>query len=132
MENMNSSAELKKAIELLEAEQDVKLQLLKQQFYTAYESLRPANLIRSTLKEVTSSPYLIDNIVGSAVGLASGYFSKRMVVGASVNRVRRLLGSLLQFGVTNVIAHNADTIKSFGRHFLLHIFKKKETNSNKS
>ena len=129
---MTSSAELKKAIELLEAEQDVKLQLLKQQFYTAYESLRPVNLIRSSIKDVTSSPYLIENIVGSALGLATGYFSKRMVVGASVNRVRKLLGSILQFGVTNVIAHNADTIKSFGRQILQHVFNKKETNSNKS
>jgi hypothetical protein len=126
MENMTSTAGLKKAIELLEAEQAVKLQRLKEQFYPTYESLKPVNLLKSTLSEITSSPYLIDNIIGTALGLATGYFSKKLVVGASVNRVRRLVGTVLQFGVTHVVAQHTDAIKSFSRNILQHIFRKKE------
>jgi hypothetical protein len=127
MENITSTAGLKKAIELLEAEQDVKLQRLKEQLYPAYESLKPVSLLKSTLKDIRSSPYLIDNIIGTALGLATGYLSKKMVVGASVNRVRKLIGSILQYGITNVVAQHADSIKSYGRYFFQHIFSKKES-----
>jgi hypothetical protein len=130
MENITSTAGLKKAIELLEAEQVVELQRLKEQFYPAYESLKPVNLLKSTLKDIRSSPYLIDNIIGTALGLATGYLSKKMVVGVSVNRVRKLIGSILQFGITNVVAQHADSIKSYGRYFLQHIFSKKDSISS--
>jgi hypothetical protein len=130
MENITSTAGLKKAIELLEAEQAVELQRLKEQFYPAYESLKPVSLLKSTLKDIRSSPYLIDNIIGTALGLATGYLSKKMLVGASVNRVRKLIGSILQFGVTNVVAQHVDSIKSYGRYFLQHIFSKKESISS--
>lgn len=126
MENMTSTDDLKKAIELLEAEQAVELQQLKEEFYTAYESLKPVNLVKSTLNDITSSPYLIDNIIGTALGLASGYYSKRLVIGASVNRFRKLFGAIVQFGITNVIAKNTNTINSFGRYIFQRFFHKKE------
>lgn len=126
MENISSKTGLKKAIELAEAEQHVKLQQLKDQFYPAVESLKPVNLFKNTLNDISSSPYLIDNILGTALSIATGYFSKRIVVGASVNRVRKLLGSIMQFGVTNVVAQHADTIKSYGRYFFQRFFRKKE------
>ena len=128
MQNITSTAGLKNAIQLLEAEQAIKGQLLKEQFYLTYESLKPVNLIKSTLNDIATSPYLIDNILGTAMGLASGYLSKRIFVGASGNMIRKLLGSVLQFGVTNVVAQHPDTIKSFGQSSF-NIFQKKETNS---
>jgi hypothetical protein len=131
MEYITSTTGLKRAIELLEAEQADTLQRLKEQSYTAYESLKPANLIRSTLNDISTSPFLIDNILGTALGFASGYFTKRLVVGASVNKVRKLFGLMLQFGITNVVAHHADTLKSFGRYIFQYAFTKK-TKSSKS
>jgi hypothetical protein len=126
MENITSTAGLKKAIELLEAEQAFKLQQLKEQFKPVYESLKPLNIFKNTLNDINSSPYLIDNIIGTALGLATGYFSKRLVVGASINKARKLLGAIMQFGITNVVTQHADTIKSYGRYFLQYIFHKKE------
>jgi len=124
MENITSTTGLKKAIELLEADQAVKLERLKQEFYPVYDSLKPVNLFRSTLNDITSSPYLIDNIIGTMLGLVTGYLSKKMIVGTSVNRVRKLFGAILQFGVTNVVARHAGMIKSYGRQFIQHIFNK--------
>ncbi len=123
MENMTSTDSLKKAIELLESERAVKLQQLKNEFYHAYESLKPVSIVKSTLNDITSSPHLIDNIIGTALGLATGYFSKRLVIGASVNRYRKLFGAIMQFGITNVITRNADAINSFGRYMFQRIFR---------
>lgn len=126
MENMTSAARLKTAIKQLEDEQTLQLQQLKEQFYTAYKSLTTAKLFRSTVNDITSSPYLIENIIGSILSLGSGYLSKRIVVGASVSSVRRLLGAVMQAGVTNFVARHAKTVKLLGRHLLTRVFHKKE------
>jgi hypothetical protein len=131
MENITSYAGLKNAIQLLEVEQAINGQLLKEQFYRTYESFKPINLLKSTLNDVASSPFLIDNILGTAMGLVTGYLSKKIFIGASGNIFRKLFGSILQFGVANLVAQHPDAIKSFGQFIFQHIFRKKEMNSEK-
>ncbi|MBN1791519.1 MAG: hypothetical protein JW830_13540 [Bacteroidales bacterium] len=126
MENMTSTASLKTAIQQLEDEQNLQLQQMKEQFYTAYKGLKTVNLFKSTVKDITSSPHLIENIIGTILSLGTGYLSKRIVVGASVSSVRRLLGAVMQFGVTHFVARHAKTIKLLGRHLLTYVFHKKE------
>ena len=129
MQNITSIAGLKNAIQLLEIEQGIKGQLLKEQFYLTYESLKPINILKKTLKEISSSPYLINNISGTAMGLASGFLSKKIFVGTSGNIFRKLIGSLLQFGITNVVTQNSDIIKSVGHAIFQHFLRKREMNS---
>jgi hypothetical protein len=132
MQNITSIAGLKDAIQVLEAEQSIRGQLLKDQLFLTYESLKPVNLIRNTLKEISSSPYLIDNIPGTIMGLASGYISKKVFTGASGNIFRKLLGLILQFGVTNVVTRNSEVIKSVGLSVFQHFLQKKVMNSKNS
>jgi len=127
MENITSSAGLKNSIQLLIIEQAILGQQLKEQFFITYESFKPANLLRNTFREVISSPHLIDDILGTAVGLATGFVSKKIVIGASGNLIRKLLGSITQLGVTTVVAQHPDTIKSIGQFIFQHIFRNKKT-----
>ncbi len=115
MQSITTSDELKNAIQILEFDQQVREQQLKEHVYLAIESLKPVNLIKSTIHEVVSSPHLIDNVLGVAMGLTSGYISKKIVLGKSVNVIRKLIGTLLQFGITNVVAQNSESIKTFGQ-----------------
>jgi hypothetical protein len=131
MESITTSDELKNAIQILEFDQQIREQQLKEQVYLTVESLKPVNLIKSTLHEVASSPYLIDNILGASMGLASGYISRKLVVGGSHNIIKKLFGTILQFGVTNVVAQHTDPIKSVGQFIYQHFLKKKEVNSEK-
>jgi hypothetical protein len=124
MQNITSAAELKDAIQLLEAEQSIKGQLLREQLFLTYESLKPVNLLRNALKEISSTPYLIDNISGTAMGLLGGFLSKKIFVGTSGNLIRKLFGSVLQFGVTNLVAQNSEIIKSVGQALIQHFFQK--------
>ena len=125
MENRSSSVLLKNEIQLLEVEKAFQKQLLKEQFYATYESLKPVNLLRSTISEVASSPYLIDNILGTAVGLATGYLSKKIVVGGSGNIFRKLLGFMMQLSVTNTVAQHPDSIRSISQYIYYHLLNKK-------
>ena len=129
MENITTTEEPKNAIELMEFEKLYKGQIVKEQLLIVHEALKPFNLIKSTISEATSSPYLIDNILGAAVGLASGYVSRKIVIGRSANVLRKLIGSALQFGVTNVVARHADSIKTFGQTIFQHFSHKKEMNA---
>jgi hypothetical protein len=130
MENISTPAELKQAIKLLEDEQAVHLLRMKEQFSLSYERLNPVRLIEHTLKEITSSPYLVNNIWGTAIGLFTGYLSKMVVVSHSHSKIRKLFGYVLQFGVTNLVAKNPNALKSFGQYIWQRIYPEKEASSS--
>jgi hypothetical protein len=129
MQSISSIEELRNTIELLEVEHTLKTQLLKEQFFLTYESLKPINVLRRTIKDLTSSQYLVDDVPGTIMGLASGYVSKKIFTGRSANLFRNLIGSLLQFGVTNLVAKNSNVIKSVGMAILEHFINRKAKNS---
>jgi hypothetical protein len=131
MNKITSLDELKNAIQLLEVEQALKRQLLKEQLSVTYESLKPVNILRKALNDITSSHDLTDNILGTVTGLASGYLSKKVFIGTSGNIFRKLIGSILQLGVTNLVTQHPDVIKSLGHSVLQYFLRKKETTSKK-
>lgn len=132
MQNISSYSSLKDAIQLLEVEQGVKSQLFKDQLRITFESLKPINLIRKSLHDISSSPDLIDNILGVATGIASGFLTRKIFIGASGNVIRKILGTVLQFGVTNVVAKNPDTIKSVGQAILNLFLRRKDPKPEQS
>ena len=128
MQKITSVDGLKKAIQSLEVEQAEKGKLLKEQFYFTCESFKPANLITSTLNDIARSPYLAENILGAAIGLLSGFYSKKLMLNSTGNKLKRLFGVVLQYGVTNLVAHHKDTIISIGHVLFQHlILRKKKT-----
>lgn len=126
MHGITSVTGLKNAIQSLESEQAEKGQQLKKQFLLTYESFKPVNLIKSTLNDVNSSPYLIDNILSTAMSVATGFISKKIFIGASGNKFRKLIGHILQFGVTNFVAQHHGTISSLGHTAVQFFLRKKQ------
>ena len=131
MQNITSMAELKNAIQILEVEQADKGKLLKEQLYITWENIKPANLIANTLNSIEKSPYLIDNILGAAVGLVTGFYSNKLIFNPRGNKFKKLIGLALQFGVTNLVAKHQGTIRSIGQVIFRHLTRKKGMNSIK-
>jgi hypothetical protein len=129
MQKITSALELKGAIRLLEETQVVEGRILKEQFFIVLESIKPVNLIKSTFNEVVSSPNLMNNVLGTSIGLAAGYLSNKTIVGSSGNPFKKLLGTLLQFGVTALIIKNPEAIKSFGQSLFQRFLGKKVADS---
>ena len=129
MENITSYDDLKNAIQFLEVEQAEKLQRLKEQSLLSIEILKPVNILKSVVKDIVSSPRILDNMIDTGVGLATGFLTKRIFIGSSVNIIRKLLGTVLQLGVTQVATQNSEFIKSFGRFIFQRILIKKGLNS---
>ncbi len=103
MEPITTSAELKNAIQSLEFEQVLNRQMLKDEFNNTVHGLKPLNLIKGTIREITGSPLLIDNVVRRAIGLISGLISKKIVVGTSVNLFRKFISIIIRLGISNAV-----------------------------
>jgi hypothetical protein len=114
MKNRNETDYLNELIILEEKRHTYEWKLLKDQFHVAYESVKPVNLIKSVFHEVTASPEIKNDLVSNAIGLGTGFISKKLLVGSSHSPVKRVFGTLLQFAIANVVSKHSDAIKSIG------------------
>jgi hypothetical protein len=104
---------LKESIRLLEIRQAEEGLALKVQFKETYESLKPVNLIKSTINDLTNSVEIKNSLFESLVSILTGYLTKKLMVSSKSNLLTKILGALLQFGVTSLVAKNAESIRNY-------------------
>ncbi len=125
MQKIDSEASLREAILQLENKQADESILLKEQFKETYDSVKPISLIKNVLRQVSESADVKDNLLGTSVGLTAGYISKIIFQSLTKSPVKRLIGTALMFGITNVVAKNPEMIKSLGKK-ALSVFRKRK------
>ncbi|MDY0215589.1 MAG: hypothetical protein RBS19_01420 [Bacteroidales bacterium] len=103
---------LQESILLLEAKQENEKALLKEQFRLSFDSLKPINLIKDVFEDLTNLSGLKGTALDASLSIATGYLSKKIVVGSSKNIFKNIFGSLVQVAVTSMTLKNADQIKS--------------------
>jgi hypothetical protein len=130
MQKINSAASLREAILQLESRQADEGKILKDQFHLAYESVKPVNLIKNTLKQAAASVDLKENLLNTSLGLTAGYLSKKLFESTSNSPFKKLFGSALMFAMTNLTAKNPEAIKSLGLKFLKIIRTRQDNRSN--
>jgi hypothetical protein len=118
MKKTNETDLLNELILHLEQKQDTELALLKEQFDVVYESIKPINLIKSLIHEVTTAPEIKNDISTDILALVTGFLSKKLLVNNSHNPVKKVFGTILQFAITNVVAKHSDSIKNVGSNLL--------------
>ena len=124
MKNTNETDSLNELIILQEQKYDIELELLKEQFHVAYESLKPINLIKNIFHEVTASPEIQNDMTSNVIGLGTGFLSKKLILNSSHNPVKKLIGTVAQFAIANLVAKHTDTIKTVGSNLLKLFFNK--------
>ena len=108
MKNKNNAQTLHLAIQSLKEKQKNELILLKTQFEKTYEGFRPLNILKNTISEVTTSSDLKSSLVNNAIGLATGYLSKKFLLGSTHNPFKKILGTIVEFGIANFVAKKAN------------------------
>jgi hypothetical protein len=131
MQNITTVTGLKDAIKVLEAQQTEKGRLLKEQLVLTYESLKPVNILKSTLKELFSGSHLMEDISETSFGMAIGYLIKKLFIRESSGKIRRILGSVFQLGISKLVAQKAEYIRAIGQVIIQHLFSKTEHNHQK-
>ena len=125
MENIYSETDLNNAIQLLENNQALEGMMLKEQFHSTYESLKPLNILKNVFKQASESEDLKESIKNNSIGLALGYISKIAFEKMAKSPIKKLLGSIILLNVKRVVANNPEIIKLLTGRFLQIISSKK-------
>lgn len=105
-------------IALLELKRDQEFRELNAQFHTLYESMKPVNMIKGAIKEITGSGDAVKNVSSAAIGVTSGYLLKKILFRPTLNPLKMLAGVVLQTVATNMAAKHSEEIKSSGLKLL--------------
>jgi len=122
MQIINTSADLKNTIQQLEQKQAAEWLLLKGGLLDTYESLKLVNMLKRTFNEVATVPDLKTNVINAAIGLTTGIVTKKILIGKTLNTLKKLLGIIVEVAVAGKVAQNADGIKSIGNMIMKKIF----------
>jgi hypothetical protein len=106
MHTISNIAELKNEIRLTENRQSINGKLLKEQLLITYASLKPGNLIMSTISDVATGSNVVKLIVGTAIGLSTGYVSNRLITGTSASLLRKIFVGILQLVASRLFSMN--------------------------
>ncbi|MEO8254546.1 MAG: hypothetical protein ABI554_09190 [Flavobacterium sp.] len=100
----NQNTQLDEAIARLELERDLQLDQLQEQLQVTFHSMKPITILNDTLEDFKRFPEVKSNLIQLVTSLVGGYISKKVLIGKSNSKVKKLLGYLLQYGVTNFIS----------------------------
>ena len=113
MTKQNAVNSLKESIRRVEIRQAEEGKILKNQFRITYESLKPVNLIKSSMKEIASSVEIKNSVFETIASIVTGYLSQKLIVNSKSNVFMKILGIVMQFGITNLISKNSEDVRFF-------------------
>ncbi len=96
MQKITNITGLKSAIQQLEYKSINELALLKKELFNTCESLRPINIIKSTLKEFYSAPDLKATILKAVISITTGFVARKIFIGRSPSITTKLLGFIME------------------------------------
>jgi hypothetical protein len=107
MENIKTLSELRSAIKHLEEKKAEEWTLLKDEFQSSLEAVKPVNILKSAFKELTSTPDFKEDIIGATMGTAAGFLSKALIGGVSNKPIIKIVGSILQVAISKIVEKNS-------------------------
>jgi hypothetical protein len=124
MKKLNETDALNELIFITEQQYYTDFRLLKEQFHTAYESVKPINLIKNLVREVTVSPEIKEDILGNVLGLVTGFVSKKIMIDEKDSTFKKVIGTIFQFAVANIVSKHSANIKAVGTALFNNLFKR--------
>ena len=113
MVKKNAVDSLKESIRMLEIRQAEEGQQLNAQLRITYESLKPINLIKNSVKELADSLEIKNSLFEAVISIVSGYLTQKFIVNSKSNVFMKIFGVLMQFGVTNLVSKSSESIRVF-------------------
>lgn len=132
MQKITTIQELHNAIQLLELEQKLNKQLLKDEVHVVYNRLNPINMLATSFNNLVTSSQTssTDIILTEITGLISGFLTRKIIIGKSDSKFRRILATVIQLTVTNLVSRSPEAVKSIARLVYQHFQSNNEDNTN--
>jgi hypothetical protein len=127
MKTLSETDALNELIITTEKQKAYEFMLLKEQFNATYESIKPINIIKNAFHNLTSAPEIKDNVVGTALGIGSGMLSKKILIGSSNNPIRKVVGTVAEFAVANLVSKYTMGFSNIAGHLLKNFLNKKKS-----
>lgn len=90
---------------------------LRQHFKDVADSFKPIKIIKESLSNIADSGKIKDSIATIIMAASAGYLSKKLIESGSKNVFKKILGTIVMFGVTSIISKNSETIKHCSSDF---------------
>ncbi|MBK9109119.1 MAG: hypothetical protein IPM92_12325 [Saprospiraceae bacterium] len=93
------------------------------------EKVNPIQLLKSAVAGHYKNHSITGDLLGLAMSLSAGYFSKKVLLGSSHSHLRKVLGNALMLAVTGISSANMDNIRETGNSYfqkMKGLFKKPE------
>lgn len=110
MYTINSDKSLAEAIRNLEAQRTLELEILKKYTELTLHELNPVNIVKekihdglSNIGETVSSTAFKTGLLKTGIGLATGFLTKKILVGPNAGILKRLLGTAVQAAVSGFV-----------------------------
>lgn len=97
MKTTDQKAVLMERIIALEHKQRQDLEVLKKQFSTTFDGLKPFSLVKNIIQDIVTLPGVKNEMLAGAVNLATNYLSKKISVTSKNKTIPKILGNLLKF-----------------------------------
>ncbi len=130
MEKQYTVESLREEIKALELKQAEESKLVKEQLLIIYENFKPANILKNLVRDFYSSESLVKELMATAVSVASGFVSKRLVIGKSKNQFFRLVGLAVQLGITSLVSKKIEFLKEAALKFISRYTENKENTAS--
>lgn len=110
MYRINSDKTLAEAIQNMEAQRVLELEILKRHAEFTLHELNPVTIVKekihdsiSNLGETVQSTGFKTGLMKTGIGLATGFLTKKLLVGSKAGMIKRLLGTAVQAAVSGFI-----------------------------
>ena len=113
---------LKELIAMKEAEHAMLEDVVRKQLLVTYESLKPINLLKSTISQAVHSPEIRSNVANAILGRAAGFAVKHLIQLGTRNPLVKISASIAEMIVAGQVTQNAEEIKTIGAMVLSKIF----------
>ncbi|HAH24058.1 MAG TPA: hypothetical protein DCL77_09935, partial [Prolixibacteraceae bacterium] len=80
------------------------------------------NLIKNSLRELANSVDIKNSIFETVVSIVSGYVSQKFIVNSKSSTMKKILGVLMQFGVTSFVSKKSEEVGNFLSNFINRLF----------
>jgi hypothetical protein len=110
MYRINSQKPLTEAIRNMEAQRDLELEILKKHAEYTLHELNPVTIVKEKLQdEITNIGKTVNSfafkngLLKAGIGLATGFITKKVLVGPKAGLLKHLLGTAVQAAVSGFV-----------------------------
>ncbi len=123
MDTLNPNDSLNLQISMLEQKRAAEFRKLKEQLHETGKSLKPANLIKGALRDITGSSQVKSVLIKAGIGLVLGFAAQKLIASRKESKKTRIAGNILQYGITMLAANRPSFIQSAGVFVARNIFE---------